>query len=123
MKGKRAFVLVLSLLVIAGFLLSCIGSDGCDVVANPDGPGFLKVTNRLPTGLQWVLSAYAFQSDMRPGECTIFGVGTNTSFDLTLTQCNIGSRGCDSTFGPTKTVRFSVVNGETYTIEVSDGFF
>ena len=98
------------------------GDASCDTVANADGPGYLKVINNLSTGLEWYLQEYAFGADMKPSECTIFGVAAGTH-TVKLTQCNIADAACTSTFGSTISKNFSVADGETYTITVSSNFF
>ncbi|VAX32779.1 hypothetical protein MNBD_NITROSPIRAE03-968 [hydrothermal vent metagenome] len=120
----RVFLIIL----LAVFITACGSSsdDGetrCDVVANAEGPAFLKVINHLETGLSWVIQEYAFGADMKPGECTIFGVSAGTH-TVELTQCYISDNSaCSSNFGTTKTRNFSVADGETYTIDVTEGFF
>ncbi|MEC4685649.1 MAG: hypothetical protein VST71_07955 [Nitrospirota bacterium] len=120
----RVFLVIL----LAVFMTSCgsssdDGETSCDVVANANGPAFLKVINNLDSGLSWVMQEYAFGADMKPGECTIFGVATG-SHTVELTQCSISDNsGCSSNFGTTKTRNFSVSDGETYTIDVTEGFF
>lgn len=121
---------VLLILLLTAFMSACGDSDGddgngaaqCDVVANPGWSNNLKVINHLATGLEWYLEEYAFAADLKPAECTIFGLNEG-SHTVELTQCNIGDEGCTSTFGPTKAVDFSVIGGQTYTIDVKSGFF
>lgn len=98
------------------------GSGGCDTVANPDGPAYFQVENNLSSGLQWYLSAYAFGADMKPDECTKMGV-SSSQFTVELQQCNIGEDACTSAFGSVKSIVFSVVDGETFTLTVDDSFF
>ena len=122
---KTSFKHIL-LLVTPLLLIGCGGSSdgggGCETIANADGPAFFTVENNLDTGLEWFLPAFAFAADMRPGECTIMGV-TSRQFTVDLQQCNIGSNGCTSFFGPSKSVVFSVVDGETFTLTVGSDFF
>ena len=99
------------------------GSSGaCDVVANAAGPAFFRVENNLNSGLSWTLPAYAFGADMKPGECTIFGV-TPSQLTVELQQCNIGDAACISTIGPTKMIVFTVVDGETFILDVTNNTF
>ena len=129
MKRNRVLTGVLLMIFIAVFVAAC-GSGGssddgaprCDIVANADGPGYLEVINNLSTGLEWYMQDYAFSADMKPGECTIFGVATGTR-TVELTQCDIADAACTLTFGPTKSLDFSVADGETYTISVDKSFF
>ncbi len=124
----RTLTRVFLVIVLAVFITACGsssdgGESGCDVVANAGGPAFLKVINHLDTGLSWVMQDYAFGADMKPGECTIFGVSAG-NHTVELTQCYISDdSGCSSNFATTKTRNFSVSEGETFTIEVSEGFF
>lgn len=97
-------------------------SSGCDTVANPAGPAFFKVENNLSSGLAWFLPAYAFGADMKPGECTIMGVASS-QLTVEVQQCNIGATACTSTFGITKSIVFSVLDGETYTLSVTSNTF
>ena len=113
--------------VMATFVAACGGGgDGgaqsCDIVANAQGPAFMKVVNNLGTGLQWQLSGYAFGADMKPGECTIFGLSAS-QHTVSFQQCNIGDAACTSTFGATVQKVFAVANGETYTFEVNASLF
>ena len=108
-------------------LVSCSSAvenlgGGCQVVAYPQAESFLKVTNNLSSGLQWNLSAYAFGADMKPGECTIFGLDAG-SYSVEFNQCNIGDSKCTSAFGGTKTEMFSVASGNTYTYDIYLSFF
>jgi len=123
----KSLTSVFLIILLAVFIAACGSSsdDGearCDVVANADGPAFLKVVNRLDSGLSWVMWEYAFGADMKPGECTIFAVSTG-SHTVELTQCYISNDSCTSNFGSTVTRDFSVSDGETYTIEVTEGLF
>jgi hypothetical protein len=131
---KKGSQLALLMAVLLSFILSGCGggsSSGdsggdananCDVVANPAGPAFFKVENRLNSGLSWILPAFAFGADMKPGECTIMGV-TSRQFSVELQQCNIGDAACTSTIGPVKIIVFSVLDGETFTLDVTSDTF
>ena len=111
------------------FITACSGGGGdgdnsgsCDIIANPDGPAFFRVENNLSTGLEWILPAFAFGADMQPGECTIMGV-TSRQFTVDLQQCNIGNDGCTSNFGLSKSIVFSVLDGDTFTLTIDSNFF
>jgi hypothetical protein len=129
MKGKKGFCAI-SLIALMPGLLSCSGGGGgggggggsCDTIANPGGPAYFKVINKLSTGLQWSLDAYPLGADMKPGECTIMGVAAS-QYTASLQQCNIGDAACTSFFGQTKLVVFSVSQGDTYTLEVNSTYF
>lgn len=118
----------LLLLVLFAFALAGCGGGGgsaggaCDVVANAGGPAFFRVENNLSSGLSWTLPAFAFGADMKPGECTIMGVVAR-QYTAELQQCNIGGAACTSTFGPTKMIVFSVLSGETFTLDVASSTF
>jgi hypothetical protein len=101
---------------------SSSSSSNCDTVANPNGPAYFKVENRLNSGLEWFLPAYAFGADMKPDECTIMGVAAS-QLTVEVTQCNIGGGACTSTFGPTKMIVFNVSSGDTFTLKVTDNTF
>ena len=130
--GSRFFFKHLILISMLASLSACGGGGGdddgddvsanCDVVANPAGPAFFKVENRLNSGLSWILPALAFGADMKPGECTIMGV-TSRQFSVELQQCNIGDAACTSTIGPVKIIVFSVLDGETFTLDVTSDTF
>lgn len=116
-----------TILVLAVLLSSCgsSGSDGgsCDMVANPNGPAYFKVVNNLNSGLEWYFQdGYAFGADMKPGECTNMGVAAS-QYTIQLQQCNISDAGCTSNFGSSRSVVFSVTQGETYTLTVDGSFF
>lgn len=120
------------LLSMAGLLSGCLHPEdtsskepSCDVVANQNEDSFLKVINRLDVGLQWTFSdgSYPFGADMKPDECTIFGLSPGT-YSVTFQQCNIsGDEGCASTIGNPKKVMFTTTMGETHTVDVSASFF
>lgn len=115
------------ILLLPMCLSACSSSDsstggGCDVVANPDGPAFFRVENQLNSGLSWHLPAFAFGADMKPGECTIMGV-ISRQYIVEIQQCDIGDAACTSTFGPVKSIVFSVLEGETYTLNVTNTTF
>ncbi|GMT47420.1 MAG: hypothetical protein IEMM0007_0986 [bacterium] len=124
----KSLTSVFLIILLAGLITACgsssdDGESSCDVVANAKGPAFLKIINHLDTGLSWVMWDYAFGADMKPGECTIFGVSAGTH-TVELTQCYISDNSaCSSNFGTTKTRNFSVADGETYTVDVTEGFF
>lgn len=99
------------------------GSGSCDMIANPDGPAYFKVVNNLNSGLEWFFqTGYALGADMKPGECTNMGVVVQ-QYTVQLQQCNIGDAACTSNFGPSRSVVFSVAQGETYTLTVDSNFF
>ncbi len=123
------------LLILLGFLSILIvltlsacgggseGSGDCDMVANPDGPAYFKVKNNLNSGLEWFFqTSYAFGADMKPGECTNMGVAAS-QYTVQLQQCNIGDADCTSNLGSSRSVVFSVAQGETYTLTVDGSFF
>ena len=115
--------LVLVLILIMSLTACGAGSSGCDTIANPEGPAFFKVENNLSSGLSWNFqSGYAFGADMKPGECTNMGVSPS-QYTIRLQQCNIGGGACNSNFGESKTVVFSVSQGETYTLRVDNNTF
>jgi hypothetical protein len=130
----ESYRVVIVSMVLGMSLLACGGggddSGGgeeprCDLVAsnttNPDA--FFKVVNRLNSGLAWQFSnGIPFGADMKPNECTLFGLSPG-GYSATFQQCNIADEACTSSFGPTKEVVFSVNNNETYTVEVTGGFF
>ena len=100
-----------------------VESSGCDIVANPDGPSFFNVANKLSSGLEWVFTdSFAFGADMKPGECTSFGLLAG-SYKVDFTQCNIADEACTSTFGSTIQEIITVGDGQTQTITVNNGFF
>lgn len=119
---KHLILILMLALALAGCGGGGSAGGGCDTVANAGGPAFFKVENNLSSGLSWTLSAYAFGADMKPGECTIMGVSAS-QHTVELTQCNIGGAACTSTFGPTKNIVFSVLDGETYTLDVTSNTF
>ncbi len=97
--------------------------SSCDMVANPNGPAYFKVVNNLSSGLEWYFQgSYAFGADMKPGECTNMGV-VASQYTVQLQQCNISNAGCASNFGSTRSVVFSVSQGETYTLTVDGSYF
>ena len=122
--GRCLVLFVLTTLVGA---CSSGGSDNsvgsCDMIANPDGPAYFKVVNNLSGGLEWYFQgSYAFGADMKPGECTNMGVAAS-QYTIQLQQCNISDSGCTSNFGSSRSVAFSVAQGETYTLTVNGSFF
>ncbi len=99
------------------------GDGNCDMIANSNGPAYFKVYNNLDSGLDWSFqNSYAFGAEMKPGECTNMGVDAR-QYTIELLQCEIEDDGCISWFGPTRTVVFSVTEGETYTLTVDSSFF
>jgi hypothetical protein len=115
------------------FLAACTSEDSgdsgnssstgnCDIVANATGPAFFKVINNLGSGVAWYLPDYAFGADMKPGECTIMGV-MSSQYTLEVQQCSISNAACTSYFGQTKYIVFSVLDGETYTLNVTSNTF
>lgn len=128
MMFKKNIVAFLGLLILAPlfFILASCGSSsssgGCDTVANANGPAYFRVENDLNSGLSWVLWAYAFGADMKPGECTKMGVSAR-QYTVELQQCNIGGGACTSYFGPAVNEVFTVADGETYTLIVDASTF
>jgi hypothetical protein len=97
------------------------GGTGCELVT--EGESFLKMTNHLNTGLRVYLEQFAFGADMRPGVCEIYGMPAG-SVSVELTQCNLSDDGgCPDLFGPTRTISFSVAEGETHDIVVTADLF
>lgn len=74
MKGLRLSFIVFALAASIGLIAGCSkggssssgGGGSCWTTANPNGPGYLKVTNNLSTGLQWTIRAYAFGRGRNP---------------------------------------------------------
>lgn len=97
-------------------------SGACDIVANAAGPAYFEVKNNLSSGLAWYLPDYAFGADMKPGECTKMGVPAS-QITMELQHCNISNAACTSYFGVTKTIVFSVLGGQTYTLSVTSNTF
>lgn len=119
----------LVLFVLATLVSACSsgGSDNsassCDMIANPDGPAYFKVVNNLSSGLEWYFQgSYAFGADMKPGECTNMGVAAS-QYTIRLQQCNISDADCTSNIGSSRTIVFSVAQGETYTLAVDSSSF
>ncbi len=126
MKNNLSLCQPLVMIAVACLLASC-GSSGssssnCDVVANAAGPAFFRVENKLNTGLSWFLPAFAFGADMKPDECTIFGLPA-AQYTVELQQCNIGGGACTSSFGPVVMKLFTVEDGETYKLKVKSSTF
>ena len=97
------------------------GSDigDCEVVINAGGPSFLKVINISGSYIEVYLPEYAFAAIVRPNVCEIYGVNSG-SRDLEISRCSDGD--CNS-LSSTINSDFYVESGETFTIEVTDGFF
>jgi len=119
----------LALFVLTALVSACSsgGSNNsagsCDMIANPDGPAYFKVVNNLSSGLEWFFQgSYAFGADMKPGECTNMGVAAS-QYTIHLQQCNISDADCTSNIGSSRTVVFSVAQGETYTLTVDSSSF
>ena len=118
-----ALLPALSLVILS----SCGGGGGggntCDMVANPSGPAYFKVKNNMSNGLEWVFeNGYPFGADMKPGECTNMGVAAS-QYLVKFQQCVISDAACTSTYGPVKTIMFTVSQGDTYSVTVDNAFF
>jgi len=129
MKINLSLCQLLMMIAVACLLTSCGSSSNsssssskCDVVANAAGPAFFRVENQLNSGLSWVLPAFAFGADMKPDECTIFGLPA-AQYTVELQQCNIGGGACTSYFGPVVMKLFTVADGETYKLKVKSSTF
>jgi hypothetical protein len=125
--GLKALII---LAILTGMSVGCGGgggSDGggsgdCDLVANAQEDAFLEVENATNTGIEWYLAPYAFGAFLRPGECTRFGLQPDT-YDLETTRCTSSSDYNCPNNGVTVTERFTVNDGETYLIVVTENYF
>lgn len=112
------------ILLAAGFLFftSCglLENLGpCEVVINADGPGFLKVENKLDSNVELFLPEYAFGAVLRSKTCEIYGLDTGTR-NAEISIC--ADDDCN-TYSNTKEISFQIEDGETHTIELTEDFF
>lgn len=117
----------LVIIAVASLLVSCgssssSSSSNCDVIANAPGPAFFRVENQLNSGLRWEVPPYPLVADMKPDECTIFGLAA-AQYTVELQQCNIGGGACTSVFGSVVMKVFTVADGETYKLKVKSSMF
>ena len=116
-------VIFISFLVIGCGNGSDSGGTNCNVVANENGPSFLKVINNLSTGLEWsFINSFPFGADMKPGECISVGLDEG-SYTVEINQCTISDAVCILSFGPAKRRTFTLGNQHTHTIMVNNSFF
>lgn len=110
-------------LLLAFAMLSCTkssDSDGsCEVVINAQGPGFLKVINKLNSKVDVFLPEYAFSAILRGNTCEIYGLNTG-SRKAEISICTDSD--CND-YSVTKNVTFKIENGKTYIIELTADFF
>lgn len=110
--------------VVAGFIfLSSCGLFGdlgpCEVVINSDGPGFLKVENKLDKNVEVFLPEYAFGANLRTKTCEIYGLDTGTR----TAEISICSDDDCNSYTTTKEISFMIEEGETHSIELTEDFF
>ena len=96
--------------LLASVLLTYSCTFPCEVVMNPQGPGFLKIINDLDSTAELFLPEYAFGAEIQPRRCEIFGMSTG----LRHAEITVGS--------DTENLSFTIEDGVTYTIELSQYF-
>jgi hypothetical protein len=104
------------------FLSSCGLLDNlgpCEVVINSDGPGFLKVENKLDTKVEVFLPEYAFSAVLRSKSCEIYGLDTGTR-NAEISICS--DNDCNA-YSDTEEISFEIEEGETHFIELTEDFF
>jgi hypothetical protein len=109
--GAGALAAIGGIAVITG-----LGGDeesSCETVINSQGPCFLKVVNNLSTQIDVDLPYFGLSALMEPGACELYGHPDGTY------RVSIFRRPS----GPRRRVSFSVSDGETYTINVTEDFF
>jgi hypothetical protein len=111
------------LCVVLVFMLSACSDDttsrNCELVINPDGPGFLKVINRLDGRVYVFLPEYAFGAIINGNTCEIYGLATGTR-RAEISIC--ADSECDD-YGNTKKVSFFIDDGETHQIVLTYDYF
>ncbi len=91
----------------------------CEVVINSDGPGFLKVENKLDSNVEVFLPEYALGAILKSNTCEIYGLDTGTR-DAEISKC--ADDDCNS-YSVTKEISFQIEDGETHTIELTEAYF
>jgi len=91
----------------------------CEVVINAQGPGFLKVINKLNIKIEVFLPEYAFGAIVNSNKCEIYGLNTGLR-KATISVCT--DNDCD-TISESKTIQFNIEDGKTHTVEVKTDFF
>jgi hypothetical protein len=106
-------------------ILSCSESTepdptiNCETVINAQGPGYLKVINRYSSKVYVFLPEYAFGAHVVADKCEIYGLATGTR-EAEISICV--NNDCNN-LSNTKYITFSIENGITHTIEITQGFF
>ncbi len=98
---------------------SSLTNKDCEVVINPNGPGFLKVINEINSKIEVFLPEYALAAIVRTNTCEIYGLNTG-SRKAEISICTDSD--CD-TYSNTRKVTFLIENGKTYVIEVNGDYF
>ena len=110
-------------LLFAFLLLTCSKSTNlnpnCEIVINAQGPGFLKVINKLNSKVEVFLSEYALAAKLRANTCEIYGLNTG----LRKAEISICTDSDCDTFSDTKIITFLIDDDETYVIELTKDFF
>lgn len=96
-----------------------IPNSGCEVVINAQGPGFLKVVNKLNSKVEVFLPEYAFGAQLNANTCEIYGLGTG----LREAEISICVNNDCNNLSNTKNITFLIEDGKTHTIEVTQAFF
>jgi len=112
-------------LLVAFLFLTCSKStepdsnNNCETVINAQGPGFLKVVNKISSTVEVFLPEFAFSAELRANKCEIYGLTTG----LRISEISICvNNDCDN-LSNTKNVTFLIEDGKTHTIEVTQAFF
>ena len=94
-------------------------NNNCEVVINPQGPGFLKVVNKLNSTVEVFLSEYAFAAELRGNTCEIYGLNTG----LRKAEISICADSNCNSYSVTKKITFLIEDNKTHTIEITMDFF
>ena len=86
--------------------------SGCEVIINPQGPGFLKVINELGEDLNVMFLDLPFGATVRPGACELYGMSVGPHA-VELVGAASGDR---------RTESFSLADGSVRTLLITSGF-
>lgn len=123
--GKEHKMKYFFLIMISLALLTCSKTsddklgENCETVINAQGPGYLKVINRLNTKIAVYLPEYAFQANVDAIKCELYGMALGTR-KAEISICV--NSDCDD-LSNSKTISFVIKQGEIYTVDIDNDFF
>lgn len=111
-----------TILLLTTITFSC-GDNGmnCEVIANASSPNFLKVVNQSSSKISVDFGTLPFGATMQVNKCELTGLPTGSHY-VEISKCEGQAPNCNSV-GNLVREDFTLAEGDTHTITVTDSFF